>query len=125
MLTNSAQPGSVSPEVSNLITSVHVLVNMLKMPRVYPTDTGLRLNDFKNRYLITIFDPIKDIDSTSKPINAHISDIEKSIESIVNRNDVVDKEILSMKTDIGALSEKFLTSKVSSCLLYTSDAADE
>ena len=42
MLTNSAQPGSLSPEVSNLITSVHVLVNMLKMRRVSPKDSGLR-----------------------------------------------------------------------------------
>ena len=42
MLANSAQPGSLSPEVSNLITSVHVLVNMLKMQRVSPKDSGWR-----------------------------------------------------------------------------------
>ena len=42
MLANSAQHGSLSPEVSNLITSVHVLVNMLKMQRVSPKDSGWR-----------------------------------------------------------------------------------
>ena len=40
MSTNSGQPGSLSPEVSNLITSVHLLVNMLKIPRVSPTGLG-------------------------------------------------------------------------------------
>lgn len=49
-------------------------------------------------------------------MSAYISDIEKTIESIVNRNDEVDKEIQSMKTDIGSLSEKFSTFKVSSNL---------
>ena len=43
-----------------------------------------------------------------------ISDIEYNIASIVKRNDIVDEEILGIKSDMISLADKILTIKVSS-----------
>ena len=42
-----------------------------------------------------------------------IADLKENIESIVSRNEVVDEEILEMKTDFASLADRLLSIKVS------------